>query len=420
MADALGAARIAGRFDRALMARMADGLAAAIAVSLPWSTSATGILVAAWLIVALPTLDLGALRRTVLCPAGGLPVLLWLAAVVGMLWADVSLAERLGGLGSFHKLLVLPLLLAHFRGSRNGHWAINGFLISCTVLLLASFLHVMGVLPLKRGDIGVPVKDYITQSGEFLICIFGLAYAACEAVRVRRFLPAVAMTLLALLFLANITFVTTGRTALVVLPVLLLLLGLRQFGWKGVLGALIAGIVLGAALWASSPYLRERVGGISTEITLYETANQHTSAGQRLEFWKKSLRFVADAPVFGHGTGSINELFRRAAVGDSGPAAIKSHNPHQQTLAVAIQLGLVGVLVMFAMWAAHAWLFRGPGLVNWLGLVIVVQNIVGSLFNSHLFDFTQGWIYVVGVGVIGGMALKDAPPSPAPPGRAGA
>jgi len=39
-------------------------------------------------------------------------------------------------------------------------------------------------------------------------------------------------------------------------------------------------------------------------------------------------------------------------------------------------------------------------------LVIVVQNIVGSLFNSHLFDFVQGWIYVVGVGVAGGIVSK--------------
>ena len=43
---------------------------------------------------------------------------------------------------------------------------------------------------------------------------------------------------------------------------------------------------------------------------------------------------------------------------------------------------------------------------QWIGLVIVVQNIVGSLFNSHLFDFGQGWVYVLGVGVAGGMALK--------------
>jgi len=36
-----------------------------------------------------------------------------------------------------------------------------------------------------------------------------------------------------------------------------------------------------------------------------------------------------------------------------------------------------------------------------------VQNIVSSLFNSHLFDFTSGWLYVFGVGVVGGMVLRQ-------------
>jgi hypothetical protein len=53
-------------------------------------------------------------------------------------------------------------------------------------------------------------------------------------------------------------------------------------------------------------------------------------------------------------------------------------------------------------------LFRQSGLVAWIGLVIVVQNVVGSLFNSHLFDFTQGWLYVFGAGVAGGMVLREA------------
>jgi len=77
---------------------------------------------------------------------------------------------------------------------------------------------------------------------------------------------------------------------------------------------------------------------------------------------------------------------------------------------VAIQLGLIGAGVLWAMWIAHLLLFRGPGLVEWIGLVVVVQNIVGSLFNSHLFDFTQGWVYVFGVGVAGGMVLKRQSP----------
>ena len=39
--------------------------------------------------------------------------------------------------------------------------------------------------------------------------------------------------------------------------------------------------------------------------------------------------------------------------------------------------------------------------------MVVVQNIFTSLFNSHLFDFNEGWIYVLGVGIAGGMVLRE-------------
>ena len=51
-------------------------------------------------------------------------------------------------------------------------------------------------------------------------------------------------------------------------------------------------------------------------------------------------------------------------------------------------------------------LFRNAGSVGWIGTVIVVQNIVSSMFNSHISDFTQGWLYVFGVGVVGGTILR--------------
>ena len=156
----------------------------------------------------------------------------------------------------------------------------------------------------------------------------------------------------------------------------------------------------------SSPYLRGRTVQLWTDYQQYEDSDAVTSSGQRLEFYKNSLHFIRQAPIIGHGTGTIGALFDRAVVGKTGAAASRSNNPHNQTFAVAIQLGLVGALVLWAMWIAHLLLFRGNGLVEWVGLVVVVQNIVGSLFNSHLFDFGQGWLYVLGVGVAGGMALK--------------
>jgi len=60
------------------------------------------------------------------------------------------------------------------------------------------------------------------------------------------------------------------------------------------------------------------------------------------------------------------------------------------------------------MWAVHWLMFTGAGLPAWIGMVVVTQNIVGCQFNSHLLDFTQGWIYVFGVGVLGGMAAAEA------------
>ncbi len=89
-------------------------------------------------------------------------------------------------------------------------------------------------------------------------------------------------------------------------------------------------------------------------------------------------------------------------------AGLAAANPHNQTFAVAIQPGLVGNMGRVAMGIAHLLLFRAESSVAWIGLVIVVQNIVGSLFNSHLFDFTHGWGYVIGVGIAGGMVLKNA------------
>lgn len=64
--------------------------------------------------------------------------------------------------------------------------------------------------------------------------------------------------------------------------------------------------------------------------------------------------------------------------------------------------------MLYATWLAHLLLFRGDGLANWIGLMVVVQNVFTSLFNSHLFDFHEGWMYVlgVGVGVAGGTVLR--------------
>ncbi|MGA9201928.1 MAG: ligase, partial [Pseudolabrys sp.] len=153
---------IADPAARAKLVRISDGLMVAVAVSLPWSTSATSILLVLWLLGRCPTLEWSVVRRELMTPAGGLPVLLVMLGVLGMAWADVTLLERSKGLGGFLKLLVIPLLMAHFHRSDNGMRVFIGFLFACVALLIASWIvAIWPDIPKGSADPGVAVKAYI-------------------------------------------------------------------------------------------------------------------------------------------------------------------------------------------------------------------------------------------------------------------
>ena len=58
---------------KASLAAVADWLVIAIAISLPWSTSATAILAVLSVVACIPTLGWTDIRREALTAAGGLP-----------------------------------------------------------------------------------------------------------------------------------------------------------------------------------------------------------------------------------------------------------------------------------------------------------------------------------------------------------
>ena len=385
-----------------------DVLAVLTAASLPWSTTAPAIFILLWLLMVIPTIDWELFVLDLAFPSRALPLWFVLLAVFGLLWSDASWAERLHGLKPVAKLLLILFLLYDFQRSQRGHWVFAGFLISCTLLMALSWIVLIAPefkIAHTASD-GVPVKNYIDQSQEFALCVFALAWPMLSAWRRRHWRVALICAALVLLFAANMLFVVSARTALVYMPVLLALFAWRFLSRRaGIL--LFAGVALsGIVVWTTSSYLRQRIADIGIEYQAQDTSHIASTA-QRLTYWQKSLKFIADAPLFGHGTGSIKQQFTRDAAGQSGLRAEIVNNPHNQTLNVGIQWGLLGVLLLYAMWFTHACLFRGDSLAGWIGLIVVVQNIVSSLLNSHLFDFHEGWIYVLGVGVAGGMALRE-------------
>ena len=383
----------------------ADMYPVLVAASIPWSTTAVAAFMLIWLVVLLPTIKPHPFLRSLRHPASFLPIAFFVLAVVGTLWAEGPWSERFYGIGPATKLLAIPFLLYHFQRSKRGNWVFVAFLLSCSLLLALSW--VVFFAPqwkiVATETAGVPLKNSINQSQEFGLCILALAPLVLTFVKSRRFVLAALCTALLIAFFCNMTFVVLARTALVYMVPLIVLFAVLHLSRRAML-LLLGGVAIAVVLvWFASPYLRGRFEHVAVEYREYRETNRPTSAGQRIEYWTNSLRWISEAPAIGHGTGSSKQLFEKEALGKSGAWANSISNPHNQTLYVAVQWGLLGCIVLYAMWYFHLMLFRAPGLAAWIGLIVVGQNILSSILNSHLFDFHEGWIYALGVGVAGGM-----------------
>jgi O-antigen ligase len=403
---------LSARHNREAQIFNVELLAAIVAALLPWSTSAISVLAVLWFVALIPTLDLRDFMRSCARPISAFPIALFGLALAGTLWSDAPSATKLYSVGPAAKLLLLPPLFYHYERSERGLWVFKTFLASCALMSVASWIVLfdpsLSMKPYSDVTRGIFVKNYIDQSQEFSLCAVVLAFPIFTLTREGKFPKAAVLGLLAFAFLLNMIFVIVSRTALVTIPVMLGVFALLHFQWRTNLIAFCVVAIASGFTWMVSPQLQRTFHRVATDYQIYtEQMTQPTSIGFRLEFWRKSLAFFAASPVIGNGTGSTLGLFERAAVGPVGlaPSEVIA-NPHNQTLNVAIQWGIIGVAILYAMWMYHFLLFRGEGLASWIGLMVVVQNMLTSLFNSHLFDFHEGWMYVLGVGVAGGMVLR--------------
>ena len=395
--------------DRALWTTIADVFAILAALALPWSTTLVAIFVPCWLGAVAWVMDWRAYGRLLKQPICYLPLALVGLALIGTLWSDAAWSARLYAVSPTLKLLVLPGLFYHFERSSRGMWVFVAFLASCVLLMAVSWLVTIDPsftlkTPNEPGARGIFVKNYIDQSQEFALCAVALAYPIIRLLRTNRIWQALVLGAISLGFLVNMVLVTVSRTAIVTMPIMVGVFALLHLKRRTSLILIGVMLVLAGLLWFATPDLRWGPQSLLRDYRYYKTDEHVTSIGLRLEFWQKSLRFISEAPVIGHGTGSMRGLFERAATNHE-PKDQVIANPHNQTLNIAVQWGMVGVILLYAMWLVHLLLFRGEGLVAWIGLLVVVQNIFTSLFNSHLFDFHEGWMYVLGVGVAGGMTL---------------
>ncbi|PID75785.1 MAG: hypothetical protein CSA20_02290 [Deltaproteobacteria bacterium] len=328
--------------------------------------------------------------------------LLFLLLVSGVFYSTASVDEALAVLKKYRELVFLVMAVSFFREEKSKLLlAEKAFIAGCLVLLGISYAMFWGLVPAER--FGHSVVYHITHS--FFMGI--LAFWALQ----KMISKGQARALWGLIFLLtciNLFYIAPGRVGMLILVLLLLLTVLQRLSVvQSIISLLVASVFLVSVYYTSTNF-SSRVDLAFEEIQHYQPGVSRTSLGMRFDWWYNSLQLIKKRPFTGYGTGAFaieqNQLVE-------GSQTVKTDNPHNEYLFLAVQVGIFGTIffgaLLIAIFLAGR---RKQQPFGYLLQGVALAMCVGCIMNSFLFDSHQGHFFAIISG-----ALLSSPDSSAGP-----
>jgi len=389
---------VTGRAIQVHAASVAGWAVAGLGFSLPISTSLDGVLlvvtVVAWIVsgrfAEIPEI----VRRdkyVLLLPG------LFLLLAIGMIHGLASFGERAKYLWKYDDFLLPLVFVSLFADPAVRERGLWGFGCGMAVTLVVSLLFAAGWILHSSWFHGntanaTVFKHQITHNVLMAFAAFLFAEIAVrERISWRRY-GLGALTMLAVI---DVFMFVQGRTGQIVLGALIVLWCERRFGLRGLVLGVTGVLVLVALSYAVSPVFYQRVAKTVEEMEraqVESVAPKKSSVGVRIEWYHNTLDLITAHPLVGVGTGSFPRAYAEM-VTDS--AAVKPAHPHNQYLLTSAELGIVGLLVLPALFGILWWRFRqaGGNLYAELGQGAVLLMAIGCAFNSFFLDHTEGLFF---------------------------
>jgi O-antigen ligase len=148
-------------------------------------------------------------------------------------------------------------------------------------------------------------------------------------------------------------------------------------------------------------------------VTRGESTAQLLTLNSRTELWSIAWRSVQRQPVFGHGVGAVQGVFRDESTLGGG---------HNAAINVAVDLGIVGVVVwslLMIVIAVELWTWRNAGAPDRLILLAVFTAVqLDGLFYSGpggIANVSATWTFVVLGGILANRrVVPESAPTPVP------
>jgi len=310
--------------------------------------------------------------------------------------------------------MCFPSRKNRFRIGANVVW--RGIVTVMTITLFLSYLKAHHWLPINKhfwqllapritiSSVGV-FKDHLIQN--FLVVI-------ATNVFLYRFIQSKKWFygLLALLGVINILVISKGRTAYIIMIVLLGFTVFSQLGIKkGILYTLllITGFTLTLTILPTPAQQRMKLA--LQDVIQYDHGHEKTSLGYRYSWMKNAVILIKKHPIIGYGTAGIKAAYATLPEKDTAQTGVVG-NTSNEYLNIMLQFGAVGLLIFLAMlYAQWRYSFLLPKDLKFIFQTTLLAICIGNLANSWLMDFTQVHFYAIFIAITFAALPKKSYPS---------
>lgn len=368
-------------------------ISASLLVALFFSAPAVNILEAILVFIILISKDLRIRLIEILRTPLALSALSFYGfVIIAATYSIGSSSEAWGMVIGWRKILILPIIFCVISSSDHKHLLLKTFLATSLISLIWSFSsHLFPEIFMYKTAPGIIVKNHATQGMFFGTAIFiALIFQDCNEISRKSRLLLFAFIALALY---NIMTITYGRSGYLVTAMLIMIFTLQRIRGFGFLKQIIVVTIVSSMLlgmFMSSKVSRDRIQLGVSEFTQLNTQGDAGSMGVRHYWWKHSLNMIKQNPIFGIGTGAFGEGLKNEVKHLSGPIATKTNDPHNQYLKIAVEQGIVGLLVFFSIIFCA---FMSKSISNpfrLVGLAVLMSWCATSFASSHFSTFHEG------------------------------
>jgi len=329
-------------------------------------------------------------------PIAKASLLLFTFIVIGTHWSIAEGWEPVKMVKKYNALWYVALLTPIFISFKRQELGVNVFLSAMILLLCIIYAIYFQFI----GPITIHITDNhytsISITGGFksdIITNIFMAFSAFVLMQRSAFRQGFykyIYILLAGFFIYYALFISSGTTGQILTIGLISLFLIQHFKWRSVL--LIPVILSGIVLYGTSANIQSF--DIAKNKAIDTVEHSKGSGSQRREFWENSVHLIKENLWLGTGTGSFEKRYSQLA-----NERIQTHltsNPHNEYINIAMQLGLVGAVLLLALFSLQ--LYYAFQIINieyrYIAQGFVALISVASLGNSILMDSGESHFWV--------------------------